>query len=163
VMDAMTVALQRWSRERRASLRPALRALARIFPALELVVEESRPGEPVTDEEAIDPRELRRRAFDGLVRLLAHWQGEGPILLVLAAAAGGDVPGSLLRDVSGLSASEYDLAAGELMAARFLKTVPGGPVFSGRGRGAVDDSPRVDLYHDRIREVVYRGLDEDRR
>ena len=309
VVDAITVALQRWPRDRLAPLAPALRALARIFPALGLLTGAGERGEPADDADAIDPRELRGRAFDGFARLLGQWQAEQPLLLVLddlqwaddeslalleavlargaarlailalardgagarahplaalvrrlglaagqvvtvaltampvaeaveivdsvgggrldadtaraladhaggnpflvrrlaehlaglapdaraavldaagssddvlremigalspraeqllalAAAAGGDVPGSLLRDTSGLSAADFDLAAGELMAARFLKAVPAAPAYAGRARGTVDDSPRVDLYHDRIREVVYRGLADERR
>ncbi|HVV88126.1 MAG TPA: AAA family ATPase, partial [Kofleriaceae bacterium] len=310
VVDTITVALQRWPRERIAPLRPVLRSLARIFPALGLVTDEPHGREEPLSDDDLDPRVQRRHAFDAFARLLAHWQAEGPLLLVLddlqwaddeslamlealltggtgrlailalarldsasrshpletmvnrldtgaigqvvtialdpmpvdeaveivdsvgggrldadtaraladhaagnpflvrrlaehlagldaaeraavldaagssddvlramiralspnaeqvlalAAAAGGDVPASLLRDVSGLPGADFDLAAGELMAGRFLKTVPAAPIVSGRARGAADDAPRVDLYHDRIREVVYRGLDDERR
>jgi hypothetical protein len=76
-------------------------------------------------------------------------------VLSLAATAGKEIAVSLLREASGLGSEELDLAIGELMAARFLKAVPVGP--------DAEASPHLDLYHDRIREVAYQRLPEERR
>src|SRR5213079_3134300 len=76
--------------------------------------------------------------------------------------AGRDIAPSLLRETSGLGGEEFDLAVGELMAARFFKSVPAGPEEAAPGEAA-EPSPHLDLYHDRIREVAYRGLAPDRR
>jgi hypothetical protein len=52
------------------------------------------------------------------------------------------------------------MSVAELSAARFFKTVRAG--FAAEAADGAGE-PRLDLYHDRIREVVYRGLSEDRR
>jgi hypothetical protein len=79
------------------------------------------------------------------------------LALALGATAGGDIAASLLRETSGLSGLDFDMAVGELMAARFFKAVP--PA-SGQ---VAEASPRLDIYHDRIREVAYQGLAAERR
>jgi hypothetical protein len=74
-------------------------------------------------------------------------------VLSLAATAGGDVAAAILRETSGLGGEDFDLAVGELVAARLLKAVPRGP----------DARAHLDVYHDRIRHIVYQGLGDDRR
>jgi hypothetical protein len=96
-----------------------------------------------------------RSASDLLRAMIGALGPQAEQVLALAATAGGDVAAPLLRASSALEGDELDLALGELLSARFLKAVPPGP----------DDESalRLDLYHDRIREVVYSGLGEDRR
>jgi serine/threonine protein kinase len=76
-------------------------------------------------------------------------------VLALAAAAGGDVATTFLREASSLSQNDFDLAVGELCAVRLLKTV--------RHAGDEEGLPRLDLYQERIREVAYRRLDDEAR
>ncbi|MBL9107370.1 MAG: protein kinase [Myxococcales bacterium] len=90
-------------------------------------------------------------AGEVLRRRIALLSPRAEQVLALAAAAGRDIAASLLRAGSGLGAEEFDLAIAELSAARLLKAV--------RAAG----QPHVDLYHDRIREVAYHGLEATRR
>ncbi len=96
---------------------------------------------------------------DDLLRRMI--EGLGPAaeqILALAATAGGDIRAALLREVSGLAHEDFDLAVSELLAGRFLKAVPLG------GHGSSHPGlPHIDVYQDRIREVAYRNLGEERR
>jgi hypothetical protein len=104
-------------------------------------------------ERAARPEEVG--SSESLIRtMIAELSPRAEEVLALAATAGGDVDPSLLREASGIGGADLDLAVGELVASRFLKAVPG---------GADAGAPRLDLYHDRIREVAYQGLAEDRR
>jgi eukaryotic-like serine/threonine-protein kinase len=76
-------------------------------------------------------------------------------VLALAATAGGELSRPLLRETSGLGAREFDLAEAELLSARYVKAVP--PPLG------TDAPVHIDVYHDRIREVVYLGLEEERK
>ena len=83
-------------------------------------------------------------------------------VLALAATAGSDIEIALLRATSTLSNEDFDLAVSELMAARVFKST----LLAQRVETAVGGAealPRLDLYHDRIREVAYQGLGEPRR
>jgi tRNA A-37 threonylcarbamoyl transferase component Bud32 len=91
-----------------------------------------------------------------LRKMIAGLSPRAEEVLAVVAAAGSDVAAPLLRAASDLPAAELDLAVAELMAARFLKAVPAAD-------GEAEALPRLDLYHDRIREVAYAALPEDRR
>ena len=71
-------------------------------------------------------------------------------VLEVAATAGGDLSIELLRDASSLGPSDFDLALGELISGRLVQAQPGRAQRTGQ---------RIDVYHDRIRESVYDGLD----
>ncbi|MFT3764338.1 MAG: protein kinase [Minicystis sp.] len=109
---------------------------------------------------ALDPAEQLARvdalgsASDLIGELIRTLSPRAEQILALAATAGGDIAAPLLCETSGLGGEEFDLAVAELSAARFLKAAP---------RGPEAEAPHLDLYHDRIRQVVYQGLDADRR
>jgi hypothetical protein len=86
-----------------------------------------------------------------LSKMVGALTPEAAGLLALAAVAGGEVGEGLLRRASGLGGQAFDLAVGELSAGQLLKAVP-----SKAGRG-------LDLFHDRIREGVYRDTAPARR
>ena len=78
-------------------------------------------------------------------------------VLELAATAGGDVEEGLLREASGLAEVDFRAMVDELLEARMLgvsreESTPGHA--DERQPGA----RRLDVYHDRIREAVYKNL-----
>jgi len=99
---------------------------------------------------------------DLLRRMLSTLSPRAEQVLALAATAGGDIAAPLLRATSGLRGEDFDMAVAELTAARCFKTLRAGFAIEAAG-GAAGVEPRFDLYHDRIREVTYRGLAADRR
>jgi len=99
---------------------------------------------------------------DLLRRMISTLSPRAEQVLALAATAGGDIAAALLRATSGLRGEDFDLAVAELAAARCFKTMRAGFALDAAG-GAAGVEPRFDLYHDRIREVTYRGLAADRR
>jgi serine/threonine protein kinase len=96
--------------------------------------------------------DMPRSADDLLRTMIRALSPRAEHVLALAATAGGDVAPDLLRETAGLSVEELDLATSELLSSRFLKAVP---------RAGVE--PHLDVYQDRIREVAYRGLADERR
>jgi hypothetical protein len=94
-------------------------------------------------------------AEDLLRRMMAGLSPRAEEVLALAATAGGDVATRLLRAAGALDGADLELAIAELMAGRFFKAVP--------PAAGAEAGPRLDLYHDRIREVVYEGLPAERR
>ena len=105
---------------------------------------------------------LLRAMFEGLSPRAEH-------VLALAATAGGDIAAPLLQEASGLDGNAFDLAAGELLAGRYLKSVPAPPAVGAAGVDPGDAHPSmprpygIDFYHDRIREVAYERLPDERR
>jgi hypothetical protein len=104
------------------------------------------------------PPEERPARLDGVVsapdllrRMMGALTAPAVAVLELAATAGGRIAAPVLRETCALGGDGFELAVGELAAAQFLKLTPG------------EAAPRVDVYHDRIREVVYEGLDGERR
>lgn len=98
--------------------------------------------------------------------LIAQLGGDARRVLQLAASAGGDVDESLLRDASGLSAEAFAAAVAELGAAQMLRASGTWDPDLGAAEGADARLPRgrrLDVYHDRIREAVYAGLEPDPR
>jgi hypothetical protein len=100
-------------------------------------------------------------ADDLVRRMIATLTPRAEQVLALAATAGGDIAAPLLRDTSALRGEDFDLAVGELTAARLFKAVRAG-VTAEVAEGA-PPALRFDLYHDRIREVAYQGLAAERR
>ncbi len=97
--------------------------------------------------------------------LLGRFRSSTRRVLELAATAGGDLEERLLREASGLSEEEFRAAVFELLSARMLvvsreEIASGGPEDAepapARGR-------RLDVYHDRIRELAYQALDPELR
>ncbi|APR83573.1 serine/threonine protein kinase [Minicystis rosea] len=100
-------------------------------------------------------------AADDLIReMIQALSPRAEKVLAIGATAGGDISAPVLRETSGLGGEEFDLAVSELLSARFFKAVPRG---AEGGTSDIESSPRLDLYHDRIREVAYQGLAEERR
>jgi eukaryotic-like serine/threonine-protein kinase len=92
-----------------------------------------------------------------LLPLLGQLTPAARRVLELAATAGGDVEESLLRDASGLSDTDFRNVFDDLLEARMLC------VSREEGAAGGSDAPepggrRLDVYHDRIREAVYRSL-----
>lgn len=100
-------------------------------------------------------------AGDLLGEMLRPLSPRAEHVLALAATAGGDVAASVVQEASGLGGGEFDLAASELLSARLVKAVPRRPEAAAAPEAWA--LPYLDVYHDRIRELVYEGLDEARR
>jgi tetratricopeptide (TPR) repeat protein len=86
-------------------------------------------------------------------------------VLELAATAGGDLDEVLLRKASGLSEGEFRAVVDDLLTARMLSVsreeiAPGVEDDAGR---APPRGRRLDVYHDRIRDVIYRNLEPEAR
>lgn len=111
-------------------------------------------------EASIDPFDATHSEGDMIEALTAPLSANAKRLLTIASVAGGDLPAPLLQSVSGLSHDAFNATLAELIGARLFKRLP----------TRSDDRPeqgealqRLDVYHDRIREVIYRRLDESTR
>lgn len=110
----------------------------------------------------LDPAE-RRTHLDAmsdsgnlLQPLLAQLTPAARRVLELAATAGGDLDELVLREASGLHEGVFREQVDALLSARMLSV-------SREEGSAGEGARRLDVYHDRIREVVYRALDPDAR
>lgn len=79
-VDALTLTLSRWPRERLADIQPDIRKAARIFPALVMLVDSAAAG---FDSDDYDAGELAQRASSSFCAILNHCQTFAPLLLVL--------------------------------------------------------------------------------
>lgn len=85
-------------------------------------------------------------------------------LLSVAATAGSEISLSVLQRVSGLTADALENALGELSSRRVLRALPQVGAVAGQEDTDSGNHRVVDVYHDKIRSVVYDELSEgDRR